>query len=143
MKWITIITRLLLGFVFLGSGIAFFLSTPPPMEGPIADFFKGMVADQIFFYLLKGTEIGCGALLMAGRYVPLALVILAPVVLNIFLVHAFMMPQGLPLAIDFAALRLIRSFQKNIVRRFACSSNRAKVSFARRLVFAASAYLRF
>lgn len=94
MKYVTIIARLLLGFVFLGSGIAFFLMTPPTMEGPIGDFMKGMTATGYFFYLLKGTEIVGGALLMSGFFVPLALVVLAPVTLNIFLVHAFMMPPS-------------------------------------------------
>jgi uncharacterized membrane protein YphA (DoxX/SURF4 family) len=110
MKKVTLIARFLLGLIFLGSGIAFFLTTPPPMEGSIADFFKGMAATGYFFYLLKGTEIICGLLLMSGFFVPLSLVILAPVVLNIFLVHAFMMPQGLVMAILIAGLEIYLSF---------------------------------
>lgn len=98
MNKITLIVRLLLGFIFAGSGVAFFLTTPPPMTGPIADFFNGLMATHYFFYLLKGTEIVCGLLLMSGMFVPLALVVLAPVVLNIFLIHAFMLPEGLVLA---------------------------------------------
>lgn len=107
MKKVTMAARILLGFVFLGSGIAFFLTSPPPMEGPMADFFKGMMATHYFFYLLKGTEIICGLLLMSGFFVPLALVVLAPVVLNIFLVHAFLMPQGSPMA---CALVIFQSY---------------------------------
>ncbi len=110
MKKITMITRVLLGLIFLGSGISFFLSTPPPMQGPIADFFKGMAASGYFFYLLKGTEITCGLFLIAGRFVPLALVALAPIILNIFLVHAFMMPSGLPLAIIIGILETYLAF---------------------------------
>ncbi len=53
MKYIPIVARVLLGLIFVGSGIAFFLQTPPPMEGPIADFFKGMAATGYFFYLLN------------------------------------------------------------------------------------------
>lgn len=110
MKHLTLAARLLLGFVFFGSGLAFFFTTPPPMEGPIADFFRGMMATQYFFYLLKGTEITCGILLMTGTFVPLALVILAPIILNIFLVHAFMMPDGLPLAIVIGVLETYLAF---------------------------------
>lgn len=110
MKWLTLIARLLLGLVFVGSGVAFFLTTPPPMEGPIATFFAGMAATHYFFYLLKGTEIVCGLLLLSGFYVPLALVVLAPVILNIFLVHAFMMPSGLPLAIIIGVLEIYLAF---------------------------------
>lgn len=110
MKKVTLVARLALGLIFLGSGIAFFLTTPPPMEGPIADFFKGMMATGYFFYLLKGTEIICGLFLLTGIFVPLALVVLAPIVLNIFLVHAFMMPDGLPVAILIGALEIYLAF---------------------------------
>lgn len=110
MKKVTLILRILLGLIFLASGITFFLTTPPPMEGPIADFFKGMAATGYFFYLLKGTEFICGALLLSGFFVPLALVVLAPIILNIFLVHAFMMPQGLPMAIVVGVLEIYLAF---------------------------------
>jgi putative oxidoreductase len=110
MKKVALVARLLLGLIFLGSGIAFFFTTPPPMEGPIGDFFKGMTATHYFFYLLKGSEIVCGLLLLSGMFVPLALVVLAPIVLNIFLVHAFMMPEGLPLAIILGLLEIYLAF---------------------------------
>ena len=80
------------------------------MEGPIADFFKGMMATGYFFYLLKGTEIACGLLLLSGRFVPLALVVLAPIILNIVLVHTFMAPQGLPVAILVGILEAYLAF---------------------------------
>ncbi|MBX3020118.1 MAG: DoxX family membrane protein [Bdellovibrionales bacterium] len=110
MKHVTLIARLLLGFIFLGSGIAFFLTTPPPLEGAMGDFFKGMAATQYFFYLLKGAEIICGLMLMSRRFVPLALVVLAPIVINIFLVHAFMAPSGLPVALVVGALEVYLAF---------------------------------
>ena len=110
MKKSTLIARSLLGLVFLASGIAFFLTTPPPLEGAMADFFKGMAATGYFFYLLKGTEITCGLLLLIGRFVPLALVVLAPVILNIFLVNSFMAPEGLPIALVLGALEVYLAF---------------------------------
>jgi putative oxidoreductase len=105
-----LVARVLLGLIFVASGIAFFLTTPPPLEGAMADFFKGMAATGYFFYLLKGTEIVCGLLLISGRFVPLALVVLAPVILNIFLVHTFMAPEGLPVAIVLGALEIYLAF---------------------------------
>ncbi len=80
------------------------------MEGPIADFFKGMMATGYFIYLVKGTEAVCGLLLLSGMYVPLALVVLAPVVLNIFLLNAFLMPSGLPIALVIGALEIYLAF---------------------------------
>ena len=110
MNKITLIARILLGLIFVGAGVAFFLSTPPPMEGPMADFFKGMMATKYFFYLLKGTEIMCGLMLLSGRFVPLALVVLAPIILNIFLVHAFLQPDGLIVASVIGALEIYLAF---------------------------------
>ncbi|MGZ3773227.1 MAG: DoxX family membrane protein [Bdellovibrio sp.] len=110
MKKVTMAARIIMGLIFLFSGISFFFTTPPPMEGPIGEFFKGMTATHYFFLLLKGTEAVCGIFLLIGRFVPLALVILAPVVLNIFLVNAFMMPAGLPLAIVLGVLEIYLSF---------------------------------
>ncbi len=110
MKKVTLIARLILGLIFFGSGLAFFFTTPPPMTGPIAEFFTGLMATHYFFYLLKGTEIVCGLLLLSGFFVPLALVVLAPVILNIFLVHAFMMPEGLPMAIVIGVLETYLAF---------------------------------
>mgnify|MGYP000995196885 CR=1 FL=1 len=110
MKWVTLAARVLTGLLFVASGVAFFFVTPPPLEGAMADFFKGMAATGYFFYLLKGTEIVCGLLLLSGYFVPLALVVLAPVVLNIFLVHVFMAPQELPIAIGIGLLTVYLAF---------------------------------
>src|SRR5258708_4379006 len=110
MKYVTLGARLIMGLIFLASGIAFFFTTPPPLEGAMADFFKGMAATGYFFYLLKGTEITCGLLLLSGKFVPLALVVLAQVILNILLVHTFMLPEGLPLAIVLGILESYLAF---------------------------------
>ena len=98
-KKFQIIVRFILGGLFLFGGIAFFFTTPPPLTGDLATFFAGLAASKYFFYLLKGTEIFCGACLVSGFFVPLALVVLAPISLNIFMVHAFLEPSGLPLAL--------------------------------------------
>ena len=98
-KKLTLVVRILMGLLFVFSGVAFFFTTPPPLEGDMATFFHGLMAIRYFLYLLKGTEIMCGLALIAGFFVPLALLILAPIVLNIFLVHIFLVPQGLPTAV--------------------------------------------
>lgn len=99
MKYFTMGARILMGLIFVGSGVAFFFTTPPPMEGPMGQFFTGLAATGYFFYLLKFTEIICGLMLLVGRFVPLALVVLAPVILNIFLVHVFLAPDPMALVI--------------------------------------------
>lgn len=111
MKWVTLVARILLGLVFVGAGIAFFaMPTPPAPEGAMGDFMKGMAATGYFFNLLKVTEIACGLLLLSGRFVPLALVVLAPIILNIFLVHTFMDRSGLPVAIIIGVLETYLAF---------------------------------
>jgi len=84
-----------------------------------------MMATTYLFPLIKGTEIVCGALLLSGLFVPLALVILAPIVLNIFLLNAFLQPNGLPLAVFIGALQVYLSFfatpYSNVVKQlFIC-----------------------
>lgn len=97
------IVRVLLGALFLFGGVAFFLTTPPPLTGDMATYFAGLAASRYFFLLLKGTEIVCGLALLSGFFVPLALVVLAPIGINIFLVHAFLDPSGLPVAVFVVA----------------------------------------
>lgn len=107
---IQLVVRILMGALFLFGGIAFFFTTPPPLTGDMATYFAGLQASKYFFFLLKGTEIACGLMLVSGFFVPLALVILAPIVLNIFLVHAFLEPSGLPIAIGIGLATVYLSF---------------------------------
>ena len=93
------IVRILLGALFVFGGVAFFFTTPPPLTGDMALFFQGLQASKYFFLLLKITEILCGLALLTGFYVPLALVVLAPIVVNILMVHIFLDTNGLPVAL--------------------------------------------
>jgi hypothetical protein len=98
--------RLLLGaifFVFGLNGFFHFIPAPPP-SGLAAVFVGGLGASGYFFPLLKGTEVVVGGLLLANRFVPLALTILAPIVVNIVAFHAFLAPGGMVLPIVIAAL---------------------------------------
>lgn len=108
-----LIARVLLGFVFFASGAAWFLKlvpVPPDLPERLVTFNAGLEASIYFMTLLKGTETLCGLLLLTGLFVPLALVVLAPIVLNIFLVHAFLAPSGLPLALVLGLLMIYLSF---------------------------------
>ena len=108
-----LIARIVLGFIFFAFGLAGLLNllpVPPDLPAPLVTFNTGLAASTYFFPLLKLTETICGLLLLLGMFVPLALVVLAPVVLNIFLVHAFLAPSGLPLAIVIGLLLIYLSF---------------------------------
>jgi uncharacterized membrane protein YphA (DoxX/SURF4 family) len=109
MRFIPIIARILLGFVFFGSGLAGLLNLiPPPPDLPekLLAFMNGLMAATYFFPLLKGTETICGLLLMTGAFVPLALVVLAPITLNILLTHSFLASDGVILASVMLVLHL-------------------------------------
>jgi hypothetical protein len=68
-------------------------------------FLEGILSTGYLFPLVKGVELAAGAMLIAGLWVPLASVLLAPVVVNIFLYHLFLNPAGLPLAVLILALQ--------------------------------------
>jgi putative oxidoreductase len=97
MKKAPLIARVILGLIFFVFGLNGFLNfIPMPTEMPenMKTYMAGLMATGYFFPLLKGTEVVCGFLLLIGAFVPLALIVLAPIVLNIFLTHLFMDPSG-------------------------------------------------
>jgi putative oxidoreductase len=100
MKIAAIIVRVLMGLLFIFGAVAFFLSPPPTLpDGNMKTYFEGLAASGYFFTFLKVTELICGIALVAGRYVPLALIILSPIIVNILFVHIFLERSGLPVAI--------------------------------------------
>lgn len=110
---VTLVLRVLLGLLFLAAGVVgLFNLVPPPPDMPEAlqAFNAGLMASKYFMPLVKATEIICGLMLVTGMFVPLALVVLAPIVLNIFFVHAFLAPEGLPLAIVIGSVLVYLSF---------------------------------
>lgn len=100
MKVAGIVVRILMGLLFLFASLAYFLHLvpTPPMEGPLDTFNRGLAAATYLLPTVKGVELLCGLAFLAGRFVPLALVVIAPVVVNIALVHVFLDPKGLPIA---------------------------------------------
>jgi hypothetical protein len=62
------------------------------MAGPAGAFVGALAASGYLFPLLKATEVLSGALLLSGFFVPLALTLLAPVIVNIFAFHLFLAP---------------------------------------------------
>lgn len=87
-------SRYLLGLIYFVFGLnGFFQFLPlPPLPDSAGAFLGALGATGYFFPFLKGAEVIGGALLLAGFAAPLALVILAPITLNIFLFHAILTP---------------------------------------------------
>ena len=108
MKIASIIARYLLGFIFFVFGLNGFLHfIPMPPPPGTAGQFMGALFVSNFLIVVFLLELIPAVLLLLNRYVPLALVLLGPVIVNIFLFHAFMAPSGLPLALVVIALWLL------------------------------------
>lgn len=88
------VARALLGLLFLVFGLNGFLHflPMPPVPARAGEFLGALATSGYMFPLIKGTEVVAGALLLAGRLVPLALVLLAPVIVNIVAYHLFLAP---------------------------------------------------
>jgi hypothetical protein len=108
MKYVDIAAHILLGLVFAVFGLTGLLElkyiTQPDLEQDAAMYMSGLVSTGYFMTLLKLVEAVGGILLLTRRWVPLALVLLAPVVVHIFLFHAFLAPEGLPVAVALVVL---------------------------------------
>lgn len=100
------VARVLLGLIFVFFGVVGALAPETDM-GERGDAFIGVLKDTGYLWpLVKATEVTSGLLLITGIFVPLALVLLAPVVLNILLFHLFLSPSpgGLSVAVLVLAL---------------------------------------
>jgi hypothetical protein len=108
MKLVSTIARYLLGAIFLVFGLNGFLHFIPmsPPSG-LAGQFVGALHDSHYMVVVFLLQVIPAVLLLIGLYVPLALTLLAPVIVNIICFHAFMAPEGLPLAIVVAVLWLL------------------------------------
>lgn len=106
MKITTIIARGLLGLVFVvfGSNMLLHFIPMPPPSGE-AGAFMGALFVTHYVYVVATVQVA-GGLLLFTRYVPLALTLLGPVIVNILTFHICMAPSGLPVASVVAVLAL-------------------------------------
>ena len=108
MKVASLIARLLLGLIFVVfglNGFLHFIPMPPP-TGLAGQFVVALFVSH-FTVVIFGIQLIGGLLLLLTRFVHLGLVLLWPVIVNIFFFHALMAPSGLPLAIVVVVLWLI------------------------------------
>src|SRR5437660_10403110 len=105
MRTASVIARYLAGVIFLVMGLNGFLNFIPfPPPAGIAGQFMGALYASHYLWVIFAFQVIAGVLLLVNRYVPLAVVVLAPVIVNILAFHALMAPSGLPLALFVAVL---------------------------------------
>lgn len=101
MKIAILIVRILMGLMFAFASLAFFfkLMHEPEPTGSVKIFNDGIMASVYLMPTVKIFELLCAVAFLSGRFVPLATVVIFPIILNIFLFHAFLQPSGLPIAV--------------------------------------------
>lgn len=105
---IAMVARILLGLMFFVFGLNGFLQFIPAQPMPEAAMKFGMALAETgyMFPMIKGLETLCGLALLVGWFVPLALIVLAPIVVNIFMFHFCLAPEGMLVPIVVVALML-------------------------------------
>lgn len=114
MKIVVLIARLLLGLVFVVFGLNGFLNflDMGPMPTGLAGQFIGALVLSHYFWVVAALQIAGGVLLLVNQFVPLALVLLGPVIVNILLYHIFLNPSGMLVAVVVTILWLIVFYAK-------------------------------
>jgi len=110
MKFAVIGARLLLGLIFVVFGLHGFFSfsfiPAPEMNEAAGSFMGALVGTGYFMVVVKLVELVSGLMILTGRFLPLGLILLAPVSVNILLFHTFLDPAGLGMAIFIVVMQL-------------------------------------
>jgi hypothetical protein len=131
MKIVILIARLSLGLICVVFGLNGFLNflSMGPMPTGLAGQFIGALFLSHYYWAVAAVQIISGVLLLVNRFVPLALVLLGPVIVNILLFHLFLSPAGIGLAIVATILWFIvfyghrQYFAKIFVQRAAANQS--------------------
>jgi uncharacterized membrane protein YphA (DoxX/SURF4 family) len=121
MKTAVLIARLMLGLIFLVFGLDYFLNFLShiinfPPAGKKADAFFGAIsATGYFFPFLKGIEVICAVFLLTNRYTAFFAIVIFPVTVNIFMLHACLAHPYVPLGAGMLVLNifLLYAYRKN------------------------------
>ncbi|MCB1173910.1 MAG: DoxX family protein [Leptospiraceae bacterium] len=111
MKIAYIFVRTLLGLLLLFASLTYFIIHPEPEHtGAMKLFTDGLKAAVYIMPIVKTIELFVGLAFVSGRYVSLATVVIAPIVVNIVGVHIFLEPTGLPIALGVLAATLFVAY---------------------------------
>ncbi len=97
MKKTVLVSRILLGFLYLVFGLDFFLHFIPyqPLHtGAAGAFIAGLKGTGYFYPIQKVIQIVGGLSLLLNRYPAFSAVVLFPISLNVLLFHTFLVPSG-------------------------------------------------
>lgn len=113
-RYLAHLPRLFLGLVFTVFGFAglFHLMPQPPLPEGMAGTFAAALSGTYLLTLVKLTELAAGLLFLSNRFTALAAVLIAPVVVNIFAAHLFVLPGGLALPALLVAALLFVAWQR-------------------------------
>jgi len=100
MKIAALVARILLGLLFLVFGLNGFLHFIPmaPPAGLAGQYMGALFISHYLTFVFAVQVIG-GTMLLWNRFIPLALILLGPILVNILLFHSLMAPEGLPMAL--------------------------------------------
>ena len=128
MSKLPLIARIILGLIFTVFSINFFvpfLPIPMPDHPPEASIFLGALMDSGYmFHFIKIVELVGGIMLLIGICIPFALVLLAPIVVNIFLFHIFLDPAGFLMGLFIFLLEFYLLYHYRSVFSNICSDTR-------------------
>jgi putative oxidoreductase len=109
-RYLPTVARYLMGLPLLVFGLNGFLNFIPQPETPMPEkamaFAGALMSSGYMMQLIAVTLLVVGLLLVVNRFVPLALALFAPFILNSVLFHVFLERSGLPIACVFLVLEL-------------------------------------
>jgi len=109
-RYLPAIVRVLMGLSLFVFGLNLFLNFIPQPKDPIPEgamaFVGALVGSGYMMPLIGITLLVVGALLLINRFVPLALALFAPFIVNSVTFHFFLERTGLPMACVFLVLEL-------------------------------------
>ena len=112
MKFAIIAARVILGLIFVVFGLNGFFGfiDPPESNEAMTTFMTALFGTGYFMNIVKVVEVVSGLMILLGRWLPLGLILLAPVSVHILAAHIWLDPAGLPMAIVIIVLQLFLAF---------------------------------